>query len=43
MLTDRTVATWQGMHRSEARIAKFDPLTFELVIVDECHRAASPW
>lgn len=42
-LTHRTVATWQGLHRSDERIINFDPMFFELVIVDECHHAASPW
>lgn len=42
MADDSTIATWQGLHRTDARLRKFDPTKFEPVIVDECHRAASP-
>lgn len=42
MADDSTIATWQGLHRTDARLLKFDPTEFELVIVDECHRAANP-
>jgi ATP-dependent helicase IRC3 len=39
---DVTVATYQTLHRSPARLDKFDPAGFKGVIVDEAHHAAAP-
>ncbi|WWD16731.1 hypothetical protein CI109_101162 [Kwoniella shandongensis] len=37
---DVTIATWQTLINSD-RLAKFDPATYKLIIVDEAHHAAA--